>query len=187
MTRVLVPLADGVEEMEAVILVDVFRRAAWEVTCAAVRTPEGSPPGAPLTASRGVRITAEIEWTAPDVGSYDLLALPGGGGGAQVLSAFAPLLAFIREFDRAGKWIGAICAAPLVLQAAGILKDRMVTSYPSVQSQLDVPAYSDEAVVVDGNVITSRGPGTAFDFALTLVRLIDGECAADAVRRGLLL
>ena len=94
--------------------------------------------------------------------------------GVEQLAADPRLLAAIREFDRAGKWLGAICAGPLVLQAAGILGGRQATCHPAAAAKLTATGRRTERVVVDRRLVTSQGPGTSFDFALTMVRLIDG-------------
>ena len=171
MTRALVPLTDGVEEMEAVIAIDVLRRAGWEVVAAGMKEEL-------VTASRGVRIQPDATWDRIDPASFDVIVLPGGAKGAETLARDARLLAAIREFHTAEKWLAAICAAPIVLQAAGVLKDRNFTCHPSAVAEVTTGHRCDERVVVDGHIVTSQGPGTAFDFALTLIRLIDGEAAA---------
>jgi putative intracellular protease/amidase len=89
--------------------------------------------------------------------------------------------------ERDDKWLAAICAAPRVLQAAGVLAGRTVTSHPSVRDELTVPTLSDERVVVDGRLVTSQGPGTAFEFALALLRNVEGTAVADRVAAGLVL
>ncbi len=180
MPRVLVPIADGSEEMEAVILVDTLRRAEWEVVIASVGE-------SPVTCSRGVRLLPDVQWGETDPGEFDWLALPGGGPGTEVLAADPRVLETIRVFDALGKGIAAICAAPLVLQEAGILSGRRVTSHPGVAEQLTAPTYIEEDVVVDGNLVTSRGPGTTFAFALALIKKVDGEEKAGELARAMVL
>lgn len=167
MPRVLVPLANGVEEMEAVIIVDVLRRAGWTVVTV------GLEPG-PVTASRQVRLLPDAVWPAGPMQAFDVLVIPGGAAGVERLAAHAGVLDAVREFSVANRWIGAICAGPLVLQAAGILRSRQVTCHPAVAGRLTVTKRRPERVVVDGRIVTSQGPGTAMEFALALVRLIDG-------------
>jgi 4-methyl-5(b-hydroxyethyl)-thiazole monophosphate biosynthesis len=173
-------LASGVEEMEAVIIVDVLRRAEWTVVTAAIE--EGL-----ITASRGVRLAPDKPWAdlAPD--SFDVLVLPGGAGGVDRLMRHQPLIDCICRFDRAGKWIGAICAAPLVLQAAGILAGKQATCHPGVAAKLTATPRRNDRVVVDGPLVTSQGPGTTFEFALTLVRLLDGDEKARALSQAMVL
>jgi 4-methyl-5(b-hydroxyethyl)-thiazole monophosphate biosynthesis len=173
MTRALVPLTDGVEEMEAVIAIDVLRRAGWDVVAVGMKSGL-------VTASRRVSIQPDKSWDQIDPASFDIIVIPGGKG-AETLARDARLLAAIREFHAAGKWLAAICAAPIVLQAAGVLKDRNFTCFPSTAREITTGRRLDDKVVVDGHVITSQGPGTSFDFALTLIRLIDGDDAADRV------
>lgn len=181
MPRAVVAVANGAEEMEVVIVVDVLRRASWDV--AVVGLDAG-----PVTASRGVRLVPDCAWDAVDVLSYDVMVLPGGMGGTDSLMADPRVLEAIRAFsERDDKWVAAICAAPRVLQAAGVLSGRTVTSHPSVREELTVPTLSDDRVVVDGTLITSQGPGTAFEFALALIRALDGDAAASRIAAGLVL
>jgi protein deglycase len=181
MTTALVPFAPGFEEMEGVIIVDVCRRAGWTVDTV------GLAPGL-VTASRGVRLQPDKDWARIDPLAYDVLILPGGAGGVDALSGDSRVLEAIRTFDRKGKWIGAICAAALALQAAGILKPpRAVTCHPAVAQKLTAVPRQSARTVVDGHLVTSQGPGTAFEFSLTLVRLIDGPEAADKLSRSMVL
>jgi len=179
MIRACVPLTDGVEELEAVSIVDVCRRAGWQVVAAGLRGPE------PVAGSRGVRLLPDLPWDAVALDQFEVLALPGGWAGVRTLAADARVLSAVRQAAAAGRWVGAICAAPLVLQAAGVLAGRRATCHPSVRAQLTAARLCDEPVVVDGNLVTSRGPGTAIEFALTLIRLASGPAAEEAVRRGL--
>ncbi len=177
MTNALIPLANGVEEMEAVIIIDVLRRARWNVMAATVESEV-------LTASRNVRLVADAHWDSLDPASYDILILPGGAGGVATLKTHAGVLAAVRLFARSPhKTLAAICAAPLVLQEAGVLHGCKVTCHPSVASGLADAFHINERVVVDGNLITSQGPGTSFDFALALVRKIEGAPNAEALAR----
>jgi 4-methyl-5(b-hydroxyethyl)-thiazole monophosphate biosynthesis len=167
MTRVLIPLADGFEEMEAVILIDTLRRAQWEVTVA------GLKPG-PVTAAHDVKILPDTTWDRVDPATFDLLVLPGGGGGTQNLMDDERVLDALRQFHRAGKTVAAICAAPKVLQKAGVLDGRKMTCYPGVASDITRATRLDDRIVQDGNVVTSQGPGTSVRFALALVERVDG-------------
>lgn len=180
MPAILVPLADGVEEMEAVILIDVLRRAGLEVTSAGLT-------GEPVTASRGVRLLADKPWTSVRIEDFDVLAIPGGAEGVNRLKADARILEAVRAFDRAGKWLAAICAGPLVLQQAGILAGRRATCHPGVAAQLTATPRLDDHVVVDGRLITSQGPGTSFEFALTLVRCLLGPGPASDLAKAMIL
>lgn len=180
MKRALIPLADGCEEMEAVIAADVLRRAGWTVVLAGLNGTE------PVTASRQVKLLPDVRWETLDLLSFDLLVLPGGAAGARALCVHDGVQETIRIFDIEEKWIAAICAGPLALDKAGILDGRTFTCYPGVEKEMSGGLHSDESVVVDRNLITSQGPGTAFDFALTLIERIDSPAIAEKVRKGLL-
>ena len=174
MTRVLVPLADGVEEMEAVIIIDILRRAGFEVLAAGLS-------GQQITGSHGVVIEADERLEIVDPVAFDALVLPGGGPGVEALCSSEGLLQIVREFDEINRCIGAICAATTVLHRAGILEGRTVTGHPSVHAALTGCTVLQDAVVVDGHLVTSQGPGTAMDFALTLVATLDSPAKADDV------
>jgi 4-methyl-5(b-hydroxyethyl)-thiazole monophosphate biosynthesis len=180
MPNVLVPLANGVEEMEAVIIIDVLRRAQWTVVAA------GTDDGV-ITASRGVRLVPDKSWADLDPGTFDVLMIPGGGPGVDRLLREQRLLDAIRAFHKGGKWIGAVCAAPLTLQAAGILSGKRITCHPGVATKLTVTPRLNDRVVVDSRIVTSQGPGTSMEFALTLVRLIDGDEKARTLAQGMVL
>ncbi len=166
--RALVPMADGTEEIEAVCIIDTLRRAGIEVTVASVG-------GESITASRGVKILADTTMTEAAKGSYDLIALPGGMPGATHLARCQSLIDLLKQHKKAGRLLGAICAAPaVVLQTHGLLQGVRATCHPAFQDRLDPDLLSKDPVVVDGAVITAQGPGVAVAFALTLVeRLFD--------------
>lgn len=173
MIKVLVPLAEGVEEMEAVIAIDVLRRAGFTVVTAGLQA-------GPLTASRGVRLLPDTTLDAVRALDFDALVLPGGKGVA-LLRQDARVLDAVRALHEAGRWICAVCAAPLVLQEAGILGGRRVTCFPGVAAQLTATARATERVVVDGKLITSQGAGTSLEFALAIVRALGGDALARTV------
>lgn len=175
MTRALVPIANGSEEMEAVIIVDIFRRAGWEVVLAGI---EGTKS---ITASRKVKLIPDAQWETLDLLSFDLLVLPGGLGGAEAFCKNDGVQEALRVFDIEEFWIGAICAAPLALHHAEVLSKRAFTCYPGLEKKMHRTDRSDEPVVVDGHIVTSQGPGTAMAFALKLVELIDGSAASEKV------
>ena len=179
MIRVLIPLADGVEEIEAVILIDVFRRAQFEVTVAGLRPGE-------ITASRGVRLVPDLSWEELGDRTFDLMMIPGGMDGTLRLMRDVRVLAQIRNMVEAGQWVGAICAGPLVLQAAGVLNDGRVTCNPAVADQLTVTSRLPDRVVIDGRLMTSQGPGTTMEFALAAIRELAGSALAKRVSEGLL-
>ncbi len=180
MAKVLVPLADGCEEMEAVIIIDTLRRAGWEVT--SVGLEEG-----PITASRGVRILPDKTWGEIDPSAYDIFVLPGGAEGTEHLCGDERVLATIRAFHRDRKRIAAICAGPLVLQEAGVLDATRVTCHPSVVEQLTQAVQSGERVVIDGLITTSQGPGTSFEFALSIIAQVDGQQKSDEIARAMVV
>lgn len=159
----LVLLAGGAEEMEAVISIDVLRRGGIDVTVAGI---EGK---APVQCSRGVVITPDVGIEEVD-GEFDVLVLPGGAEGAQRLAKSEEVGARLRAQEQSGRLVAAICAAPVALRAHKVFEGRRLTSHPSVQSMLEEwGEYSEHPVEADGNLITSRGPGTAFPFALRIV------------------
>jgi protein DJ-1 len=166
----LVLLAQGSEEMEAVISIDVMRRGGIDVTVAGV---DGA--GA-VRCSRGVVITPDVALEAVDQ-EPDILVLPGGAEGAKRLAQSERVGSLLRAQEQSGRWVAAICAAPIALKAHGVFRNRQLTSHPSVKPMLEGwGQYSEYSVVADGNLITSRGPGTAFPFALRIVgALTDAE------------
>ncbi len=170
MVRVLIPLAEGFEELEAITQIDLLRRAGVEVVTA------GLVPG-PVKASRGTLIVPETEMDKVLRQDFDMVILPGGLPGAQHLDADPRIHDLLRRHHAAQRYTAAICAAPKVLANAGLLDGRSATWYPGTLSEMDYPQIrpSLAPVVVDGKVVTSRGPGTAMDFALTLIELLVGE------------
>ncbi len=177
----LVPIADGSEEIEAVSLIDILRRANINVTVASVDDLT-------ITASRGTRIVADALIEACAEETYDLIALPGGMPGSEHLRDSAALVDLLESQRDAGRLYGAICAAPVVvLQHHGLLAERKATCHPGVADELQDRDALAQRVVVDGNLITSRGPGTAAEFALALVGLLCGSEKADAIGQHMLL
>jgi len=179
MSKALVLLAEGVEEMEAVIVIDVLRRAGVEVIGAA--TGEGLE----VTASRGVRIVADARLDELSADGFDALIIPGGANGARRLAADARVLDLARAFVRQKKWVAAVCAGPLVLDAAGVLSGIRMTCHPSVRQGFKNAC--NDSVVEDGRFITSQGPGTSMEFALAIARRLCGDKIADTVASGLIL
>lgn len=173
--KVLVPIADGSEEIEAVCIIDTLRRAEADVTVASVG-------GRQVTASRGVKIEADV-LIGDCVGqTYDCIALPGGMPGAEHLRDSSDLIGMLKEQKQSGRLYAAICASPAVaLKPHGLLDGVKATSYPSFRDRLDPASASDERVVVDGNCVTSQGPGTAIEFAGKLVEILFGPDKAREV------
>lgn len=170
MAKVLVPLAQGCEELEAVSIIDLLRRAGVEVVAASLS--EG-----PVTCSGGVVLIPDTSLDAVLDDDFDMIVLPGGLPGADHLDEDERILRLLKRMAEQGKYTAAICAAPKVLASAGLLRGKQATSYPGVidAMQLADTRYVDQAVVSDGQVITSRGPGTAMDFALALIEKLVGE------------
>ncbi|EMO41705.1 DJ-1 family protein [Leptospira noguchii serovar Autumnalis str. ZUN142] len=167
MPKVLVPFAEGMEEMEAVIIVDVLRRAEIEVVSASLI--EG-----PVKASRGVRILADTTLDEVNFENFNMIVLPGGGGGTKVLSSEPKILELLKNAKEKNKWIAAICAAPSILVHQNILtsKDRF-TAFPGIISNNS--GYTGSRLEISGKIVTSIGPGSAFEFALELIKILSGE------------
>jgi protein deglycase len=176
MTSVLVPLADGCEEIEAVTIIDLLRRADIEVVTA------GLKPG-PVTASRGMVLVPDTTLDGLDGNDFDMIVLPGGKAGAENLRDDAKVQALIRDMAAKGKYTCAICAAPIALANAGVLSGKRATSFPGFLEGLNLPGVTvtEAPVETDGKVITSRGPGTAMDFGLTLIETLKGTDARNEV------
>ncbi len=179
MKTVLVPLAPGFEEIETITVVDILRRAGARVTLAG--TEEG-----PLKGSRGIHVQPDEQLNNILEKDFDLIVLPGGQPGTDNLRKDARITHLLKKMDGLSKNIAAICAAPLVLMDAGILGDRYITSHPSVQNELQGISYSDDRVVVDGHIVTSKSPGTAMEFSLKLVEILFGRERVVVVNKGVL-
>jgi 4-methyl-5(b-hydroxyethyl)-thiazole monophosphate biosynthesis len=179
-SRVLVPLATGCEELEAVTVIDLLRRAGIQVVCA------GLQPGS-VVASRGTVLVPDTTLDDALREEYDMVVLPGGLPGANYLQGDDRIIRLIRTMAGQGKYTAAICAAPKVLAKAGLLEGRQATCYPGSLSQAELRGVqlSDKPVVQDGTTITSRGPGTAMDFALHLIEILAGRDARVQVEAGL--
>jgi 4-methyl-5(b-hydroxyethyl)-thiazole monophosphate biosynthesis len=179
MVKVLVPLADGCEEIEAVTIIDLLRRAGIEVVVA------GLKPGI-VTASRGVQMVPDVTLDVALQNDYDMVVLPGGMPGAANLKNDIRIIELLKKMAAAGQYTAAICAAPMVLAEAGLLEGRQATSYPGFLDALPGVTLSSAAVVQDGKVLTSRGPGTAMDFALALIAVLTGTEKRQQVESSLL-
>jgi 4-methyl-5(b-hydroxyethyl)-thiazole monophosphate biosynthesis len=185
MARVLVPLADGFEEIEAVTVIDLLRRAGIDV-CVARAGPESDPaqpdssrslPGAGMVVgSHGIAVQADARLAEVDDADFEMIVLPGGMPGAAHLKNDARVVEMLRRASARGGYVAAICAAPSVLAHAGLLDGRAATSFPGFLDAESTPGLqlSMAPVVIDGRIITSRGPGTAIDFGLTLIELLAG-------------
>jgi 4-methyl-5(b-hydroxyethyl)-thiazole monophosphate biosynthesis len=181
MANVLVPLAQGCEELEAVTIIDLLRRAGITVVTAGLDEQ-------PVTASRGTVFVPDMTLDEALAQNYDMVVLPGGLPGADHLESDARITGLLKQMAADGKYTAAICAAPKVLASSGLLEGRRATSYPGALQPESVPGmdYVDESVVIDDRVITSRGPGTAMDFALQLIDVLAGRERRNEVEAGLL-
>lgn len=170
MATVLIPLAQGCEELEAVTLIDLLRRAGIEVITAGLDDQ-------PVKASRGTVLVPDTTIDAVQDRDFDMIVLPGGLPGADHLDADARLREMLRRHAENDRYVAAICAAPKVLASAGLLDNRKATSFPGILDGAGVAGleYQTDAVVQDGRIVTSRGPGTAMDFALALIELLAGQ------------
>jgi len=160
-------LAPGFEEIEAVTVIDVLRRAGVRVTAAGLQ--EG-----PVTGSHDITLAPDTALDRIRPHSFDMVVLPGGLPGTYNLRDDPRVIAFLQEMAREGKHTCAICAAPVVLKAAGLLHGKAATSHPGMREEMGGLDYREERVVKDGRVVTSRGPGTALEFSLELVRVLAG-------------
>ncbi|MGF0241918.1 DJ-1 family glyoxalase III [Rhodococcus sp. IEGM1300] len=180
--RALIALAEGIDDLQAVTLVDVLRRAQVEVVVASV---EGRRM---LTCARGTRLTADAMLVDLLAQPFDLIALPGGQVGARHLAAHQPLQQLLKDQAAAGRLFAAIAETPAVaLQAFGVLRQRRMTCLPSASHQLSGCTFVDQPVVVDGNCITAQGSGAALQFALTLVEQLCGKSTRAMVAKELLV
>ena len=181
MSKVLVPLAPGFEEIEAITVIDILRRAGVDVVVAGTRA-------GPIEASRKSKHLPDCTLDEVRAEEFDMIVLPGGQPGATNLRNDPRIRAFIDGLQARNRRVAAICAAPTVLAAYGVLKDRTATSHPSVRAEVAAAAkaISDERVVIDGPVITSQAAGTAMEFAFKLVEILCGPEKVSEINRGVL-
>jgi len=169
MSGILILLAQGFEEIEAITVIDLLRRAGIEVTTASLTGDMM------VTGSHNVTIKADVILDKVEVDDFDGIFLPGGQPGSKNLKENSGVLDLLRLFNEQRKWVTAICAAPLVLKEAGIISGKHITSYPATKEAFKPQFYREESVVTDGHIITSRGVGTAIDFSLTLIEIFKGK------------
>ncbi len=176
MASVLIPLAQGCEELEAVTVIDLLRRAAIDVVTAGLDDK-------PVKASRGTVLLPDTTLEQAMQQDFDMLVLPGGLPGADHLNQDPRIHGLLKKFIENNKYIAAICAAPKVLASAGLLKGRHATCYPGSLDEVDTEGvmFEQKPVVIDGRIITSRGPGTAMDFALVLIEQLLGKARREEV------
>ena len=175
MAKVAVLLAEGFEEIEALTVVDVLRRAG--ISCDMLAFNEQ------VTGSHAIQVRADCVFDG-NLSEYDLVVLPGGMPGSANLRDHQLLINALQDFEREGKQLAAICAAPIVLNRAGLLKGKQFTCYDGIQEQIADGTYRKDTVVVDGQLTTSRGPATALAFAYKLVEHLGGN--AEQLREAML-
>lgn len=180
MASVLVPLAQGCEELEAVTIIDLLRRAGIDVTTAGLDEK-------PVHASRGVVLIPDTTLDEALKIDYDMVVLPGGLPGADYLDKDPRIQTLLKNMFKSEKYVAAICAAPKVLASAGLLDGKRATAYPGTLEKLNLTntIITADVIIKDGKVITSRGPGTAMDFALSLIETLAGKDKRLEVEAGL--
>lgn len=176
--EILVPLAEGFEEIEAVTVIDVLRRAGMNVVTAGL-------PGSRVKGSHGVEVMTDTRLDQAEPSKFDALILVGGNPGYINLGRSQKVMDMVVKFNLDKKLIGAICAAPSILARAGILDGRAATIYPGMER--DIPRPKGRTVVQDGNIITSQGPGTAMEFALKIVEIAGGREKVGRIKEQLVL
>jgi 4-methyl-5(b-hydroxyethyl)-thiazole monophosphate biosynthesis len=176
MASVLIPLAQGCEELEAVTVIDLMRRANIEVVTAGLDDQ-------PVKGARSTVLVPDTQISKVADRKFDMIVLPGGLAGAENLNSDPRIHELLKRMSKEGKYVAAICAAPKVLATAGLLEHKKATSFPGVLEKLALPLteLTTRAVQIDGTLITSRGPGTAMDFALKLIEVLLGQKARDEV------
>lgn len=177
--KILIPLADGLEEIEAITNIDVLRRAGIEVITAGLNDLE-------VTGSHDIVIKADRLIDEVRAEEFDGIILPGGMPGSTNLRDNDKVIKLVQKLNTDGKLVAAICAAPIALEKAGVIRNRKATSYPGFDREMVSCDYLEERVVVDGNLITGRGPGVALEFAITVVQYLLGEEKAAELKEGML-
>jgi 4-methyl-5(b-hydroxyethyl)-thiazole monophosphate biosynthesis len=181
MKKAVLFLATGFEEIEAVATIDVLRRGGIETKVISITHDRE------VTGAHGITLIADALFEETNYEGADALILPGGMPGSDNLNACEPLKRLIAERYKEGKLIAAICAAPLILGGLGLLEGRKATCYPGYEPRLTGATLADGASVADGNIITGKGPGLAFNFALSIVAYLQGHKTAEAVAKDLLI
>jgi 4-methyl-5(b-hydroxyethyl)-thiazole monophosphate biosynthesis len=180
MKNVCIPLANGFEEIEAVTLIDVLRRAGFSVTTCGLNSLQ-------VRGAHNVTVTADTMIDDALNGAWDLVVLPGGMPGATNLRDDARVGKLLEQTAKGDGYVGAICAAPIALARFGFVKGKKATSYPGFENQMPGAEYCEDRVVCDGKVLTSRGPGTAMEFALAITELLAGRAKADELKKQMLV
>ncbi|MCX8027560.1 MAG: DJ-1/PfpI family protein [Thermodesulfovibrionales bacterium] len=180
MGNAVILLANGFEEVEAIAVVDVLRRAEIKIVVAGLN--EGY-----VESARGVKVIPDTTIDTIKADDFDILILPGGVPGTDNLNADERVRRLVLDFSKKGKITGAICAAPSILAGLGLLEGKKATSYPTYKEKLGRVEYKEDKVVVDGNILTSRGPATALCFALAIVERLVGKQKADELKQKMLI
>lgn len=180
--KVCLHLADGFEEIEAISVVDILRRADIEVQMVSIMGKKE------VVGAHHVTVLADVLFEDADYADVDMIILPGGGQGTKNMDEHGGLTAQIKKQEMNGKWIAAICAAPTILGKLGLLSGKSAACYPGCESQLTGADISQsDRVIVDGKIITSRGPGTSFDFALKIVEVLKSLDLANRLRQQMII
>lgn len=174
-------LAEGFEEVEALTVVDMMRRAGMEIRTVSITGNKT------VTGSHHIPVTADMLLGEVPFAEAEWLILPGGMPGSKNLGACAPLVEALKAHAAADKPVAAICAAPFVLGVNGILENRAATCYPGFEEMLHGATETGRMVETDGNIVTGKGPAAAIDFASTLIRKSQGDAVIEEVRKGMLL
>lgn len=180
MSKASVFLADGMEEVECLAVVDMLRRGGVDTVMVSVMGNRM------VTGSHGVTILADAIFDEADFSDCGLLFLPGGVPGTPNLAAHEGLCRLLREFAVSGRRLAAICAAPSILGGLGLLEGRTATCYPGWEKKLTGAVHTEQGVVTDGTITTARSVGFAVDLGIELVRLLEGEEKARAVREAII-
>lgn len=180
MASILVPIANGFEEIEAISIIDICRRANIEVTIAAIENIT-------IIGAHNIKIEADCMIDEINENSFDMIVLPGGLPNAYTLADNKKVQTLLQSFKNKDKKIAAICAAPYALYKAGVLSENY-TCYPSFENKIRLDGYQSDIseVITDGNITTSRGPGTAMSFALELVKILKGNEVFQNIKKGVL-
>ncbi|MBC8015542.1 MAG: DJ-1/PfpI family protein [Sporomusaceae bacterium] len=180
--KVYLQLADGFEEIEAISTVDILRRADIEVQMVSIMDKKE------VVGAHNITVVADILFENADYTDVGMIILPGGGGGTQKMAEHAGLKQQITKQAMEGKWIAAICAAPTILGKLGLLEGKSAACYPGCESQLTGANVSTSPrVIVDGRIITSRGPGTSFEFGLKIVEVLKGLELANRLKEQMII
>ncbi|MDR0719972.1 MAG: DJ-1/PfpI family protein [Treponema sp.] len=192
--KVVVFLAEGFEEVEAITPIDYLRRAGLEVCIVSISAETAVKGAKDVTILANTNIKALEETGHLTAANWDAVVLPGGMPGAANLAACAPLSAFLKEMEAGGKWIAAICAAPAVaLAPLGILNGKSFTCYPGMEDRVEGkneaagPKWLEDKVVIDKGIITSRGPGTAGLFAAAIIGALLGAEEKEKIAKAVLM